>query len=64
MDLKNLLEIFNNNIEVSIIELSSTSKCIFEGINTKFDCKKFEYEVVKFEKNHFDGSYSIVVIKK
>lgn len=62
MDLKDLLKAFTEDKEVSIVHLGTTTKPIFEGICNTFDCKQGEYEVVKFEKNHFDGSYSIVVI--
>ena len=62
MDLTNLLRAFTGDREVSIVQLGTTTKPIFQGICNKFDCKQNEYEVVKFEKNHYDGSYSIVVI--
>ena len=61
MDLKESLKILDTNI--TIVELCTSSNCIFEGVASNFHCKEFEYDIIKFEKNHFDGSYSIIVIK-
>lgn len=63
MDLQKLLKVLCNNITITIVELCTSSNCIFEGVASNFHCEEFEYDVVKFEKNHFDGSYSIIVIK-
>ncbi len=63
MDLKKLLKVLDNNITITIVELYTSSNCIFEGVTSNFHCKEFEYDVIKLGKNHFDGSYSIIVIK-
>ena len=53
----------NIDIRPTIVELCTSSNCIFEGVASNFHCREFEYDVIKFEKNHFDGSYSIIVLK-
>ncbi|WP_026883655.1 hypothetical protein [Clostridium akagii] len=63
MDLKKLLIAFIENKVISIIELGTNAKCIFEGHSNKFDCEQGQYEVIKFDKIYFDNSYSIVVIR-
>lgn len=62
MDLKRLIEAFEEEKEINIIKLDLSTKCIFEGRSSNFNCKKNEYEVIKLEKNSFDSSYSIFVI--
>lgn len=64
MNLNDLLEAFDEDKQVTIIELLLTTRCIFEGISSQFDCRKVKYEVIRFERNNFDGSYSIIVIRK
>ena len=47
--------------EITIIELGE--KLLYEGNASDFNCKRVAYEVIKFEKIHYDNSYMITVKK-
>lgn len=47
--------------QIVIIELGN--KILYEGNASNYNYKRVEYEVIKFEKIHFDNSYEIIVKK-
>ena len=47
--------------QITIIELGKES--LYEGDSINYKCKRLEYEVIKFEKVHYDNSYEITVKK-
>ena len=47
--------------QITIIELGN--KTLYEGNASDCNYKRVEYEVIKFEKIHYDNSYTITVRK-
>ena len=60
LDLYYLILLLQGN-QITIIELGN--KTLYEGNASDYNCKRVEYEVIKFEKIHYDNSYTITVRK-
>ena len=58
LDLYYLILLLKGN-KITILELGN--KTLYEGNADDFNYKRVEYEVIKFEKIHYDNSYMITV---
>lgn len=58
LDLYYLLLLLKGN-QITILELGN--KTLYEGNASDCNYKRVEYEVIKFEKIHYDNSYMITV---
>lgn len=45
--------------QITIIELGKQT--LYEGNESDYNCERVKYEVIKFEKIHYDNSYTIIV---
>ncbi|MDU2674008.1 MAG: hypothetical protein E7C50_00235 [Clostridium sp.] len=60
LDLYYLILLLKDN-QITILELGN--KTLYEGNANDCNYKRVEYEVIKFEKIHYDNSYMITVKK-
>lgn len=58
LDLYYLILLLRGN-QITILELGN--KTLYEGNASDCNYKRVEYEVIKFEKIHYDNSYMIIV---